>query len=81
VHTIARIGPLSGDPYRLAAELGMPPWRVQKAQKQSRRWSKDSVATAISLVAALNADVKGAAANADYVLEAAVRRIAQLARG
>jgi len=24
---------LSGDPYRLAAELGMPPWRVQKAQK------------------------------------------------
>ena len=26
--------PLSGDPYRLAGELGMPPWRVQKAQKQ-----------------------------------------------
>ena len=41
VHTIARVGPLSGDPYRLAGELGMPPWRVQKAQKQSRRWSRD----------------------------------------
>ena len=40
VHTIARVGPLSGDPYRLAAELGMPPWRVQKAQKQARRWSR-----------------------------------------
>ena len=25
VHAIARIGPLSGDPYRLAGELGMPP--------------------------------------------------------
>ena len=66
VHTIARVGPLSGDPYRLAAELGMPPWRVQKAQKQARRWSRASVAEAMRLVAALNADVKGAAADADY---------------
>jgi DNA polymerase-3 subunit delta len=79
VHGIARIGPLSGDPYRLAAELGMPPWRVQKAQKQARRWSRDTVAQAMQLVATLNADVKGAAADADYVLEAAVRQIAQLA--
>ncbi|MGF2953593.1 DNA polymerase III subunit delta, partial [Mycobacterium sp. THU-M116] len=39
VHAIGRVGPLSGDPYRLAAQLGMPPWRVQKAQKQARRWS------------------------------------------
>ncbi|MBU8811119.1 DNA polymerase III subunit delta [Mycolicibacterium goodii] len=81
VHTIARVGPLSGDPYRLAGELGMPPWRVQKAQKQARRWSRDSVAEAMKVVAALNADVKGVAADADYALEAAVRRVAQLAAG
>ncbi len=79
VHTIARVGPLSGDPYRLAGELGMPPWRVQKAQKQSRRWSRDSVAEAMRVVATLNADVKGAAADADYALETAVRRVAELA--
>lgn len=78
VHTIARVGPLSGDPYRLAGDLGMPPWRVQKAQKQARRWSRASVAEAIRVVAALNADVKGAAANADYALESAVRRVAEL---
>ncbi len=81
VHAIARIGPLSGDPYRLASEVGMPPWRVQKAQKQARRWSRDKVATAIRLVAALNADVKGAAADPDYVLEDTVRQVAQLAAG
>jgi DNA polymerase-3 subunit delta len=81
VHTIARVAPLSGDPYRLAGELGMPPWRVQKAQKQSRRWSRDTVATAMRLVAALNADVKGAAADADYALEAAVRQVAELVAG
>ena len=81
IHAIARVGPLSGDPYRLASELGMPPWRIQKAQKQSRRWSRDRVATAIRVVAALNADVKGAAADADYALEDAVRKVAQLAAG
>jgi len=79
VHTIARVGPLQGDPYRLAGELGMPPWRVQKAQKQSRRWSRDRVAEALRVVASLNADVKGAAADADYALEAAVRKVAELA--
>ncbi|WP_423202689.1 DNA polymerase III subunit delta [Mycobacterium lehmannii] len=78
VHTIARVRPLSGDPYRLASELGMPPWRVQKAQKQARRWSTTTVAEAMRLVAALNADVKGAAADADYALEATVRRVAEL---
>ena len=79
VHTIGLVGPHSGDPYRLAAKLGMPPWRVQKAQKQARRWSRDMVATAMRLVATLNADVKGAAADADYALEAAVRKVAELA--
>lgn len=81
VHAIARVGPMSGDPYRLAAELGMAPWKIQKAQKQSRRWTRDTVATAIRLVAALNADVKGAAADADYVLENTVRKVAELAAG
>ena len=78
VHIIARVGPLSGDPYRLASELGMPPWRVKKAQRQARGWSTQSVAEAMRLVATLNADVKGAAADADYVLEATTRRVAEL---
>lgn len=79
VHTIARVGPLSGDHYRLAREVGMPPWRVEKAQKQARRWSRDRVAEAVRLVAALNADVKGAAADPDYALENTVRKVAELA--
>jgi DNA polymerase-3 subunit delta len=81
VHAIARVAPLSGDHYRLAGELGMPPWRVQKVQKQARRWTRDSVAEAMRLVATLNADVKGAAASSDYALETAVRRVAELAAG
>lgn len=79
VHTIGRVAPLSGDPYRLASQLGMPPWRVQKAQKQARYWSRDGVAAAMKVVAALNANVKGAVADADYALESAVRTVAELA--
>lgn len=79
VHSIAVIRPLSGDHYRLAGQVGMPPWKVQKTQKQARRWSNERVAEAIRVVATLNGDVKGVAANADYALEAAVRRVAELA--
>ena len=81
VHAIARIGPLSGSSNQLAGELRMPPWRVQKVQKQARRWSRETVATAIRLVATLNADVKGAAADPDYALESTVRKVAQLVAG
>ncbi len=81
VHAIARVGPLSGHPKKLAGEIGMHSWRIEKAQKQARRWSRDRVATAIGLVAALNGDVKGGAADADYVLEVGVRRVAELALG
>jgi DNA polymerase-3 subunit delta len=79
VHSIAVIRPLSGDHYRLAGQVGMPPWKVQKTQKQARRWSNERVAEAMRVVATLNGDVKGVAANADYALEAAVRRVAELA--
>lgn len=78
VHTIARVGPTRQNAYAIASELGMPPWRIEKAQKQARRWSRDSVAEALRVVAALNADVKGAAADADYALESAVRKVAEL---
>lgn len=79
IHTIGVVMPLSGDPYRLAGQLKMPPWRVQKAQKQARRWSRDRLAVASRLVATLNANVKGAVVDADYALESAVRQVAELA--
>lgn len=79
IHAIARIGPLPGSPNQLAGEVRMHPFRIEKAKKQSRWWSKERIAAAIRLVAALNADVKGAAADADYALENTVRKVAQLA--
>jgi len=73
VRTVARVS-ASGraDPYRLASTLGMPPWKVKKAMAQARGWQADQLAQAIALVATLNAEVKGVAADAEYALERAV---------
>ena len=40
VRTLARVGAAGrGDPNRLAGSLGMPPWKIRKAQQQVRHWS------------------------------------------
>lgn len=76
VRTVARVAAVGrSDPFRLASELGMPPWKVKKALAQARGWSPDGLADAMQVVATVNADVKGAAADFDYALERAVLRI------
>ena len=76
VRTIARVSAAGrADPFQLAGSLGMPPWKVKKAQGQARGWESAGLAEAMSVVALLNADVKGVAADADYALERAVLRI------
>ncbi|WP_410621842.1 DNA polymerase III subunit delta [Amycolatopsis sp. cmx-8-4] len=77
VRTIARVsGAGRGNPNQLAGELGMPPWKVRKAQGQSRGWNQDGLATAMRVVARLNAEVKGVAADPGYALERAVLQVA-----
>ena len=76
VRTLARVGAAGrGDPNRLAGSLGMPPWKVRKAQQQVRHWHPDGLAEAFAAAAEVNADVKGASADAGYALERAVVRI------
>jgi DNA polymerase-3 subunit delta len=76
LRTLAKVGAAGrGDPNRLAGTLGMPPWKVRKAQSQVRAWQPESLALAFEAAAEVNADVKGAAADAGYALERAVLRI------
>jgi len=83
VRTLARVGAAGrGDPNRLAGTLGMPPWKIRKAQQQVRHWSPETLSAAFAVAAEVNADVKGAAADVDYALERAVLQIcAARARG
>ncbi|EWM13006.1 MULTISPECIES: DNA polymerase III subunit delta [unclassified Kutzneria] len=76
VRTVAKVASAGrGDPFRMAGDLGMPPWKVKRAQGQARGWSPAGLAAAMQVVAALNADVKGVAADADYALERAVLKV------
>ncbi|MFC0547620.1 DNA polymerase III subunit delta [Kutzneria chonburiensis] len=76
VRTVAKVASAGrGDPFRMAGDLGMPPWKVKRAQGQARGWSPAGLAEAMQIVAALNADVKGVAADADYALERAVLKV------
>lgn len=79
VRTMTRVSGVAqsagGDPHRIAQQLGMPPWKVRKALGQSRGWRPAAMAQAMAVVAEVNADVKGVAADADYALQRAVLRI------
>jgi DNA polymerase-3 subunit delta len=59
----------------MAAELGMPPWKIRKAQGQVRGWGQEGLADAMRIVARVNAEVKGAAVSAEYALERAVLEV------
>lgn len=76
MRTLAKVGSAGrGDPNRLAGALGMPPWKIRKAQREVRGWNPTALTAAFAAAAQLNADVKGAAADAGYALERAVLRM------
>lgn len=80
VGAIARLYTSRGsDSRRLAGTLGMHPFVVEKTTKVARRWSGEAVSDAVIVVAELDAAVKGQGGDQDYEIEAAVRRISELA--
>ena len=77
VRSIARVSSAGrGNPYAMASSLGMPPWKVKRAQSQARGWSATGLSRAMRTVADLNADVKGVAADPSYALESAIMDLA-----
>jgi DNA polymerase III subunit delta len=77
VRLIGRVGAASrAQPAAaLAAELGAPPWRIDKVRQQLRGWTPDGIARAIAAVAVADTQVKGEGANPGYALEVAVRTV------
>ncbi len=73
VRTIAKVsGTRGGNSFALASELGMPPWKIDKARVAARGWSAPGLIAGMAVVAKLNADVKGGAVDPEYAMEAAV---------
>jgi DNA polymerase-3 subunit delta len=83
VRTIARVasaGRGGGSAYQLASRLGMPAWKIEKAQRMARGWSPDGLVDAMAAAALCNAEVKGGSDDRGYALERAVLAVAA-ARG
>lgn len=73
VRTVARVASAGrGNSYQLASSLGMPAWKVERAQRQARGWSAAGLAAAMQATAQCNADVKGGSDDRGYALERAV---------
>jgi len=62
-------------PNALAGDLGMPPWKIDKARQQLRGWTSAGIAKAHAAVAEADAQVKGEGASAGYALERAITTI------
>ena len=77
VRTVARVSSAGrANPHALASTLGLPPWKVRRAQSQARSWTEAGLSRALQVVAEVNGGVKGVAADPGYALEAAIREIA-----
>ncbi|MDO4929085.1 MAG: DNA polymerase III subunit delta [Corynebacterium sp.] len=63
----------------LARELGMPPFAVQKTVNVARQWNPTAISEAMVLLSDVEAGLRGVGKDPDYVIEDAVRRIAELA--
>jgi DNA polymerase-3 subunit delta len=80
LRTIAAVASAGrGSPDSLAGILGMPAWKIRKAQGWVRRWQPGALIDAVQAVAAADADIKGGADDAAYAAERAVITVAQCA--
>ncbi|MFI0482020.1 DNA polymerase III subunit delta [Actinomadura sp. 9N215] len=77
VRGLAKVGgaPRGARGAALAKELGMPPWKIDKLQRQLRGWSGDGVARALTAIAEADEQVKGGAADPAYALEKTIADI------
>ncbi|MEV6346612.1 DNA polymerase III subunit delta [Actinoplanes sp. NPDC051851] len=81
VRTVARVASAGrGNPYQLASTLGMPAWKIQRAQERSRGWTPEGLVDAMRAAADCNAAVKGGAEDRGYALEQAVFAVATARR-
>ena len=73
IRTVARVASAGrGNAYQMASTLGMPAWKIERAQRQGRGWTPAGLVAAMRAAANCNAEVKGGADDRGYALERAV---------
>lgn len=79
LRTLAKVGASRGRGLDPTRDLGLPPWQVDRARRELRRWNAQTLGEAIEAVAQADAEIKGAGRAPQFALERAVRAVAQLA--
>jgi DNA polymerase-3 subunit delta len=77
VRSVSRVAGARGNSFQLAQKLGMPPWKVERAQRQARGWSAGGLAAAMHAAALANLEVKGGAEDRGYALERAILAVTE----
>ena len=75
--TLAKVSGSSkgSNPYEIASSLALAPWQIDKARKQLNGWSENGLVKAVIAIAAVDADIKGAASDPKYALERAIMTV------
>ena len=75
--TLAKVSGSSkgSNPFELASSLALAPWQIDKARKQLNGWSENGLVKAVIAIAAVDADIKGAASDPKYALERAIMTV------
>jgi DNA polymerase-3 subunit delta len=77
VRTVARVASAGrGSAFQLAGSLGLPPWKVERAQRQARGWTPEGLVKAMHAAAECNAAVKGGSDDRGYALERTIVAVA-----
>ena len=82
LRTVAKVASAGrARPDVVARELKLAPWMVDKARRQMRGWTPDSLATAHRAVAVADGEVKGGGSDPRFAVERAVLAVASCCAG
>jgi len=76
IRAMARVAGVRGSAAELAGRLGLAPWQVDRARRDSAGWTAAGIASCIEATAQAEAAVKGASRDPFYALERLVRVVA-----
>lgn len=77
VRAMAKVFDAHGNSGQLAKQLGMPPWQVDRALRDTRGWREEGLARVVTEAAATDLALKGGSRDPEYALERYVLLIAR----
>jgi DNA polymerase-3 subunit delta len=81
LRTLAKVAATRGRSGVSVGDLGLAPWQIDRARRELDGWTPEGLASAITAVAAADAEVKGQGRDPVFAVERAVLRVAAARRG